>query len=212
MKLNEFSKGSKNTEEMRELLLRHSIAEFSKKGYNGTNLDEIAKALKISKKTIYTLFPSKSELYIESCLAVFLGLTDLAIPIFNNDSLNPIEKLSKLINTILQYLSSVSPILLNDLRLHFPKRYMEFLSFREFMIIRYIEILKNAQALKMIREDIDVEFLVDIMLNVANTIIVPEYIIAKNTTISNIIEKFFDILVFGIANPETKENLRGIKI
>ena len=44
---------------IKEKIIIYSITEFLEKGSFKTTMDELAKGLKISKKTIYKFFPSK---------------------------------------------------------------------------------------------------------------------------------------------------------
>ncbi len=46
----------------REVLLREAAASFSRRGYHGTSLTEIAKKLGVTKAALYTYVPSKEEL------------------------------------------------------------------------------------------------------------------------------------------------------
>lgn len=50
----------------REQILEVAIRLFSQKGYKGTTMEALAKALKIKKASLYYHFPSKRELYRES--------------------------------------------------------------------------------------------------------------------------------------------------
>ncbi len=191
-------KGKNYTDELREKILNFSIQEFSKRGFSAVSLDEISRRLHISKKTIYRLFPTKRDLFIETVFSIFLGLTDKAIPIFNDSTLEPLQKISKIINTIYSYLSTVSPLILNDLKIYFPGSYKQFLDFREFMIQRYKGIFIEAQKKGLLRKDIKVDFVIDLMINVANSIITPDYIISRNTTIKEVLSNLLNIVLIGI--------------
>lgn len=47
----------------RKYILRHAYELFSSEGYGRTTTDEVAARCKISKRTLYRLFPSKSALF-----------------------------------------------------------------------------------------------------------------------------------------------------
>ena len=51
----------------KERILAEAFAQFSENGISETKLDDIATALRISKKTIYRFFSSKIELVEEAC-------------------------------------------------------------------------------------------------------------------------------------------------
>lgn len=50
----------------REQILETAFSKFAMCGINGASMDEIASALRISKKTLYENFPSKDELAVAS--------------------------------------------------------------------------------------------------------------------------------------------------
>jgi len=53
--------------EKKAKILEEAYAQFSDKGIGDTKIDDIAAALKVSKKTIYSHFKSKIELLEEAC-------------------------------------------------------------------------------------------------------------------------------------------------
>jgi AcrR family transcriptional regulator len=53
-----------SAEDRRAAILDAALEVFSKRGYNGASIDEIAQAAGISKALIYEHFPSKKELHV----------------------------------------------------------------------------------------------------------------------------------------------------
>ena len=84
---------SKNT---RQRILRHSMAEFAAKGYDGARVDSIAHRCRLSKNLLYHYFKSKEGLFIavlENAYETFRSRqSDFAI----RDS-NPIDAMRQLI-------------------------------------------------------------------------------------------------------------------
>ncbi len=66
---------------------------FFSKGYTETTMDDIAKEAEYSKRTIYTYFTSKKEIYFEIMLKGFRILNSLLQSEFGRGSLNGIEKI-----------------------------------------------------------------------------------------------------------------------
>src|SRR4051794_17773884 len=53
-----------SAEDRREAILDSALEVFSRRGYNGSSIDEIATAAGISKALIYEHFPSKRDLHV----------------------------------------------------------------------------------------------------------------------------------------------------
>jgi AcrR family transcriptional regulator len=56
-------RGSKTPRSAKEVVLESAIQEFARKGYSGTSVQDILKATKLSKPTLYYYFKSKAGLY-----------------------------------------------------------------------------------------------------------------------------------------------------
>src|SRR3954462_7337217 len=71
-----------SAEDRREAILDSALEVFSRRGYNGSSIDEIAQAAGISKALIYEHFPSKRDLHVSllerSVQEVFERLADAA--------------------------------------------------------------------------------------------------------------------------------------
>ncbi len=46
-----------------QMIVRAAVPLFSAQGYGGTTMEQVAKACRISKRTVYELFPSKASLF-----------------------------------------------------------------------------------------------------------------------------------------------------
>src|SRR5918912_3567788 len=54
----------RSAEDRRSAILDSALEVFSKRGFNGASIDEIAQAAGISKALIYEHFPSKKDLHV----------------------------------------------------------------------------------------------------------------------------------------------------
>jgi len=57
----------KKKEQTRSAILKAALHLFSKKGYDNTSIDELARLAGVGKGTIYTYFQSKSEIFLAFC-------------------------------------------------------------------------------------------------------------------------------------------------
>jgi AcrR family transcriptional regulator len=54
-------------QQTREAILSAALQLFARKGYDNTSIDELARAARIGKGTIYSYFSSKSEIFLAFC-------------------------------------------------------------------------------------------------------------------------------------------------
>lgn len=84
----------------REAVLREAGKAFGKKGYHNTSLDDVAKALQVSKGTLYNYVKDKQEILFE-CHTIALDIGDRAFAYGNADGVNGADVLRK---TMVRYI------------------------------------------------------------------------------------------------------------
>ncbi|MDC7294725.1 TetR/AcrR family transcriptional regulator [Butyrivibrio sp. DSM 10294] len=82
--------------EIRQMIMDSVINQFNKKGMKFT-MDDISKELHISKKTIYKEFEDKNELFFATVDYGFSAIKRKEAEVLADDSLDLVEKISKLI-------------------------------------------------------------------------------------------------------------------
>ncbi|QFJ55828.1 TetR/AcrR family transcriptional regulator [Pseudobutyrivibrio xylanivorans] len=84
---------------MNERILEGALNVFKVKGPKFT-MDDIAAEMKMSKKTIYTVFNDKNELMCEMVDYAFDLIKSAEDKIYNDDSLNTVEKLRGILEVL----------------------------------------------------------------------------------------------------------------
>ncbi|WP_026518140.1 TetR/AcrR family transcriptional regulator [Butyrivibrio sp. MC2021] len=82
--------------EIRQMIMDSVINQFNKKGMKFT-MDDISRELHISKKTIYKEFEDKNELFFATVDYGFSAIKNKEAEVLADDSLDLIEKISRLI-------------------------------------------------------------------------------------------------------------------
>ena len=85
-----------NRMNLRERILEAAIDIINEKSYKFT-MDEVAKRIEISKKTIYTVFPDKESLFLETVDYCFLKIKESERQIIENPDLDIVEKIRKVL-------------------------------------------------------------------------------------------------------------------
>lgn len=85
--------------ELRETILHGTIKAFNEKGLKFT-MDDIASILSISKKTIYTVFSDKEQLFLCMVDYMFDNIKISEQQVLEDDSLNTLEKIRRILGVM----------------------------------------------------------------------------------------------------------------
>lgn len=85
--------------ELKESILEGTIQVFNRKGLKFT-MDDIASLLKISKKTIYTVFQDKEELFLAMVDYIFDSIKESERMVLENEQLSTAEKIHKVLGVL----------------------------------------------------------------------------------------------------------------
>ena len=107
---------------MRDLIIKGADELFSKYGLRSVTMDDIAKRVGISKKTIYQQFEDKDAL-VEVIVKQKLDDQYKAMEEISRTYSNPIEEVLKMSEYIKTAMSLVHPSVVYDMRKFFPKSY-----------------------------------------------------------------------------------------
>lgn len=150
---------------MKKKIVGQSIQLFLQYGYKSVTMDDIAKHMGVSKKTIYVHFPKKDELVEQSAVNHLDGIIE-RINVISKQSKDPIIELYQIKKEILNHLSSEKNSPQYQLQKYYPSLYSK-LKEKEFSALSGLfsnSILEGIQT-GIFRKDIDVDFVVRIFFN-----------------------------------------------
>lgn len=146
--------------ELQERILLKGDELFRKFGIRSITMDDIAKQLGVSKKTIYQHFPDKDELVI--------AMTKLNISRHFNEvekccgpaSINAIAEMFAVNNSVGDMIRSFNPIMFYDLQKYHPKAWLAFREFRNLYVrTKIVENMHRGIEEGLYRSDVDIEIL-----------------------------------------------------
>jgi AcrR family transcriptional regulator len=143
----------------RQRILEKAQELFFRYGIKSVTMDDVAAALGMSKKTIYTCFRDKNELVT--------GLTEMELECQKTDlndihesSDNAIEETLKVMNMLSRSFSKMHPSLFYDLQKHHPGAWKKFRDYKEKKLRAFIEEnLKRGIRQKLYRADLNIKIL-----------------------------------------------------
>ncbi len=189
-------------EDTRELVVAEAKRLFYQFGFRRITMDEIAANLRMSKKTLYALFPSKEELVRAVVLTIMTpkmaqmkGLMQekSTVADFFAGTVEVFQSLGRDISEPMMADMKMSP----DLWREIEERRLEVLS-------HIGEVIERGKRTGEVRADLNVDLFLRIFMQAVNRIANPAMMLELNLKPSDLAEQLFRIFFHGIVPPERR--------
>jgi AcrR family transcriptional regulator len=138
---------------------------FLTAGIKSVTMDDIAKHLGMSKKTIYQFFKDKNELVIALVKKKLQQDEDQMCAIMLKSD-NVIEEMINMMKVSQEIFSRINPIVIHDLQKYHPDAWKHFQTFKANVIVHTLEeLLTKGIKQGYIRPDIDVKIMARMRVN-----------------------------------------------
>jgi TetR/AcrR family transcriptional regulator, cholesterol catabolism regulator len=124
--------------EIDERIIEGSQELFYKQGIRGITMDDIAKHLSMSKKTIYQHFNDKDSIVLRCC-ALELEKRDISFHKIAENAPDAIIELMNIMSDMSDMFSRINPVLFYDLQKHHPHSWKLMSDFKEKKILKMVE-------------------------------------------------------------------------
>ncbi len=150
---------------MRENIINKSTELFLTLGFKSVTMDDIAKAMGISKKTIYVHFSNKTKLVEAVTFNLFDTICESIDEVCEN-AVNPIEELYDVKMCVMQYLKNEKTSPIFQLKKYYPQIH-DVLKTKQFekMHQSVFDSLQKGIDTKLFRSNINVEFITRLYFN-----------------------------------------------
>jgi AcrR family transcriptional regulator len=138
---------------------------FLTAGIKSVTMDDIARQLGMSKKTIYQFFKDKNELVIALVKKKLKDDEDQMSAIISNSG-NVIEEMINMMKCSEEIFSKINPIVVHDMQKYHPDAWKQFQDFKAGVLVHTLEkLLSKGIKQGYIRPDIDVKILARMRVN-----------------------------------------------
>jgi AcrR family transcriptional regulator len=128
---------------------------FFKAGIRSVTMDEIARHLGMSKKTLYQFYRDKDDI-VSAMVQKKLEEDECQMIEIADNSSNVMEEMLKMMKCAEEFFSRVNPILIHDLQKFYPEAWSFFQQFKSNVVIdKMQDILKRGIEQGYVRENID---------------------------------------------------------
>jgi len=196
--------------EEKEKILYFAGQKFEQSGFYKTTMDEIAKELKISKKTIYKHFPKKEDL-VRGVIDTLRFSIEANIREIVERQDNAVIKLYKISSLIAGRVSKISDVWLNDLRFHGRELWIEMDNFRKVVIQKNLELIVNQGKKEGLIVDKPNVIILTIIISSIQAVVNPEFILNNNISIKNAVLYTLDVVFSGILTKQGRKIFKEFK-
>lgn len=141
--------------EQTERIIAGAEELFLVAGIKSVTMDDIAKHLGMSKKTIYQFFKDKNELVV-ALVKKKLQEDEDQICMITKQSDNVIEEMINMMKCSEEIFSRINPIVIHDMQKYHPEAWRMFQDFKgNFLVSILEELLSKGKTQGFIREDLD---------------------------------------------------------
>ena len=132
---------------------------FSRYGIKTITMDEIAKQLGVSKKTIYQEFPDKDSL-VHSLMLIDLEARHTEFREIYNNAENVVDEVFTIMKKMTEIFSKCNPVMYYDLQKYYPKTWKLFSDFKLKFILQRVEMsIEKGKKEGLVREDVNTKIL-----------------------------------------------------
>lgn len=175
-------------------------------GYSKVTMDELALELNMSKRTLYQLYESKKILLEAVIYDFFQEFQNEINKITYSKKEDALVSLKQIISLIQGHITKFSIHAFEDIKRNNPEAWQTIINLREKMFNNELrKLLKQAKKENIVRDDIDIEIIVIIILNTIQSVVNPETISRLPYTTEEVIDMLSRFIISGIK--KTKNHL-----
>lgn len=190
---------------MREKILDHATEQFTRFGVRSITMDDIARNLGISKKTIYQDFKDKREL-VNSAFRKMLAKDheDLARILEGEDGV--IENLLHTSKVMRERMTDMNPMVIIEIQKYYPETWAIFQDYKENAIRKdIVKVLEKGKRLGYFRPEIDSDILSRIRVNQINSVFESQEFRDGSINIADVQLEMMDHFLHGIFTEKGRE-------
>ena len=177
-------------------------------GFRGVTMDDLAGELGMSKKTLYSHFPSKTALLEAVFLDKFQSVEEDLERIIPGCASDFISTLHQLLACVQRHAEEVQPPFLRDLRREAPELFTIVETRRRAVLHHYFgKLFGEGQKAGIIRQDISTELLIEILLASVQAIMNPEKLAQLDLTLTAGFSAIIAVILDGVITESGRSQL-----
>jgi AcrR family transcriptional regulator len=183
-----------------EKILKTALELFFKFGIRHVTMDEIAKELGMSKKTIYQYYKEKDDL-VNQLLENALKVQEKQFDDIGRVSKDPIHEMLLISDKMREVMQNINPMFFLDLQKYYTAGFERFQRFKE--ECGYQNILKNLeQGIKegLYRADLDIHVAARFRMAQLDMLMFGNYFSFERTSMANMHKEILEMFMYGLCS------------
>lgn len=199
--------------EVKEYIVEESDKLFCQFGFKSVTMDDIAKHLGMSKKTIYQHFSDKDEL-VNILIQEKLSTQDCSMEFCASKAENAVEEIFFALRNIHELLANMNPKLFYDLQKYHPKAWLSFKDFKEKSLGKCIHLnLERGIREGFYRSEIKVDILTQMRLEQVDLLFSQHTHYTMNKySLVQVMTEITEHFLYGVCNPKGLEKINYYKL
>ncbi len=197
--------------EPNEKIQQTALQMFFRYGIKHVTMDDIAKELGMSKKTIYQYFKEKDDLVNQVCESE-IKIHERDFNEFGKSAKDPIHEIILISDKMRDIMHHINPLFFLDLQKFYPVAFEAFQTFKS--TCAFSNIVQNIDSgIKqgLYREDIDIEFAARYRLTQIDMLMFGNYFNTEKISFVEISEQLLEWFVYGICTLKGHKQLDHYK-
>lgn len=181
-------------------ILKAALELFFKYGIRHVTMDEIARELGMSKKTIYQYYKEKDDL-VNQLLEVELQQYEKQFEEIEKQAKDPVHEFILIAHRMRAMMQGINPLFFLDLQKFYPSGFKRFQKFKEECGFR--SLLSNLQrgvSMGLYRDDLDVDIAARYRMAQLDMMMFGNYFSLDRTPLARIHDEMLHIFMYGVCN------------
>lgn len=193
-------------------ILNKSKELFFRLGVKSITMDDLAREMGVSKKTIYLYVANKSEL-VDKVMQMHVEQEKATMQEIIEQSSNAIHQTYLIIKAVLSQLRNIHPSSIYDIQKYYPKTWQIFVQFKNDFIYTLVkENLERGIKEGLYRENLDTHLVARLYINAIEYIVNPAYFPATKYNFSDLYIHYINYHIRGVVSEKGADYLKTIEL
>lgn len=191
--------------DIKEKILKGSEELFTKYGIRSISMDDIARHLSVSKKTLYQHFADKEDIVTMTCQAHMMR-HQVEFESIKKNAANAIDELAQISVCLKRNMQDMNPSLLYDLQKYHPRAWGVWVTHKnKFIRESVVSNLKQGMLEGNFRADIDPQVMAAVRLELVQLAFNEELFPREKFRLADVQMQIFDHFVYGLVTDKGRK-------